>query len=94
MFENNLNVFNLWLFLGSMNNKAEEAIAKVKGPCVILAGAGTGKTHAIVEKIKYLIKNKIYNPERIVCITFSNEAANSLLARVQKSLDIGALKTL
>ena len=65
------------------------AIEKVKGPCVILAGAGTGKTYTIVEKIKHLIRNKVYRPEKIVCITFSNEAANSLLARVQKALGQG-----
>ena len=35
--------------------KQEEAIRKTNGPCVILAGAGTGKTYTIVEKIKYLI---------------------------------------
>ncbi len=57
------------------------AIKKVKGPCVILAGAGTGKTYTIVEKIKYLIENNIYSPEKIVCLTFSNEAANSLKER-------------
>lgn len=65
---------------------AQQAIEKINDPCVILAGAGTGKTHTIVEKIKYLIQNKIYSPEKIICITFSNEAANSLFARVQRSL--------
>ncbi len=65
----------------------EETIKKITGPCVILAGAGTGKTYTIVEKIKYLISNKIYSPERIVCITFSNEAANNLLTRVRKALE-------
>ena len=62
-----------------------EAIEKAEGPCVILAGAGTGKTYTIVEKIKHLISEGIYEPERIVCITFSNEAANNLMARVQKA---------
>jgi len=62
------------------------AIKKITGPCIILAGAGTGKTHAIVEKTKYLIENKIYQPEKIVCITFSNEAANSLYARIKSSI--------
>ncbi|MEK6852670.1 MAG: UvrD-helicase domain-containing protein, partial [Nanoarchaeota archaeon] len=52
------------------------------GPCVILAGAGTGKTYALVEKIKYLVQNKHYNPEEIVCLTFSNEAADSLQMRI------------
>jgi len=63
-------------------------IEKKEGPCVILAGAGTGKTHSIIEKIKFLIKNEIYPAEKIVCITFSNEAANNLLSRVQNSLDL------
>jgi DNA helicase II / ATP-dependent DNA helicase PcrA len=65
----------------------KEAIKKAEGPCVILAGAGTGKTYTIVEKIKYLISNGIYSSERIVCITFSNEAANNLLSRVRSVLD-------
>jgi len=67
-------------------NGQEAAILKEKGACIILAGAGTGKTYTIVEKIKYLIKNKIYSPEKVVCITFSNEAANNLIGRVQKAL--------
>ena len=73
-------------------NEFNVAIQKKVGPCVILAGAGTGKTHAIVEKIKYLIEHNLYEPEKIVCITFSNEAANNLLLRVQKSLHLQAGK--
>lgn len=56
-------------------------------PLAILAGAGTGKTHTIVEKLKHLIVNKIYNPERIVCITFSNEAAESISRRVLAAIE-------
>ncbi len=59
-----------------------EAIEKTHGPCIILAGAGTGKTHTIVEKLKHLIQNKIYSPEKIVCLTFSNEAANEMRRRI------------
>ncbi len=68
-----------------MNSKIEESIKNISTPCMILAGAGTGKTHTIVEKIKYLIKEKIYSPEKIVCITFSNEASNNILLRIKKS---------
>ena len=57
-------------------------ITKTNGPCVILAGAGTGKTHSIVEKIKYLIEKKEYLPENIVCLTFSNEAVNTIRQRI------------
>lgn len=65
-----------------MNN----ALDKKEGPCVVLAGAGTGKTHTIVEKIKNLIKGGFYRPEKMVCITFSNEAANSLKTRLLREL--------
>ncbi len=65
----------------------DNPIQKITGPCVILAGAGTGKTYTIVEKIKYFIENKTYKPERIVCITFSNEAANNLILRTDKTLE-------
>lgn len=57
-------------------------IEKTSGPCIILAGAGTGKTYKIIEKIEYLLKNNIYQPEKIVCLTFSNEAANSLRTKI------------
>ena len=65
----------------------KEINEKVAGPCVILAGAGTGKTYAIVEKIRHLIEKKIYQPQKILCITFSNEAVNNLLSRVRAFLD-------
>jgi DNA helicase II / ATP-dependent DNA helicase PcrA len=58
-------------------------IKKVTGPCIILAGAGTGKTTSIAEKIKYLVSEGIYSPEKIVCITFSNEASNNLYSKVR-----------
>lgn len=70
----------------TLTSQQQRAISKTEGPCVVLAGAGTGKTYTIVEKIRYLIEKKIYSPERIVCITFSNEAANSLQNRISKIL--------
>jgi DNA helicase-2/ATP-dependent DNA helicase PcrA len=67
-----------------------DILSEIKNPCIILAGAGTGKTHTIVEKIKNLIKNKKVSPEKLVCLTFSNEAVNNLTARVLR--DIPELK--
>lgn len=66
-----------------------DAISKEKGPCVVFAGAGTGKTYTIVEKVKYLVENKVYDADKIVCLTFSNEAAKNLLVRVRKALGLG-----
>lgn len=57
-------------------------IEKTRGPCIILAGAGTGKTYSIIEKLKHIIKNNIYPTESILCLTFSNEAVNSLRNRI------------
>jgi DNA helicase II / ATP-dependent DNA helicase PcrA len=59
------------------------SVKEISKPCVILAGAGTGKTYTIVEKVKYILENKLFNPEKIVCITFSNEAANNLYTRIK-----------
>jgi len=56
----------------------EKAIAKTTGPCIVLAGAGTGKTYTIIQKIKHIVDDKLYNPEEILCLTFSNEATNHL----------------
>lgn len=64
----------------------DPAITKTKGPSLILAGAGTGKTQVILEKTKYLISQNIAKPEKIVLITFSNEAANSIQMRITRSL--------
>jgi superfamily I DNA/RNA helicase/RecB family exonuclease len=83
----------LYILLKKVNNrtfnqefinpiKMHESIEKITGPLAILAGAGTGKTYIIVEKVKYLLQKKIYAPERIVCLTFSNEAVNTLRKRI------------
>src|SRR3989344_372505 len=72
----------------------QKALEKNDGPCVILAGAGTGKTYTIVEKVKKLIAEGFCKPEEIVCITFSNEAANSLKSRIQKELNINSLPSI
>ncbi|MEK6928950.1 MAG: ATP-dependent DNA helicase [Nanoarchaeota archaeon] len=66
----------------------QTAIERTNGPCIVLAGAGTGKTKLIVDKIKYIIENKIYPPEKIVCLTFSNEAADNILKRVRKDVQL------
>ena len=66
----------------SKNIEQENAIKKIKGPCIILAGAGTGKTFTIRQKIKYIVDNNLYKPEEILCLTFSNEATNNLKKKV------------
>ncbi len=68
---------------------SEEKIApikKTKGPCLILAGAGTGKTKTITGKIAYLIKKIGIKEDRILCLTFSNSAAGNLKEKVSQIL--------
>jgi len=65
---------------------ANNPIQKTTGPCIILAGAGTGKTYTSIEKIKYLVQNNHYKPSEILCLTFSNEATNELKNRLSQSL--------
>ncbi len=60
----------------------ENYVTKTTGPCVILAGAGTGKTYSIIEKVKYLLQKKIFPADKIVCLTFSNEAVNTIRERM------------
>ncbi len=63
----------------SMNSEQREAV-KAEGPCFVIAGAGTGKTKTIVEKIAHLISKGV-SPESILALTFSNEAAAQLKER-------------
>lgn len=64
----------------------ESYVSNTLGPCIILAGAGTGKTHSIIEKLKYIINKKVYSIDRVVCLTFSNEAVNTLRQRIMPFL--------
>ena len=61
------------------------AIEKLNGPCLVKAGAGTGKTMTIVKKVVKLIESGI-NPSEILCLTFSNEATNYLIKKVDEQL--------
>ncbi len=72
-----------------LNQAQLEAINYVDGPLLIVAGAGTGKTTVITEKISYLVKNKLAKPEEILAVTFTDKAAEEMEARVDKLLDIG-----
>ncbi len=65
-------------------------IKKTKGPCLVLAGAGTGKTMTIVAKIAYLINNGVAE-DRIICLTFSNNAATSLKEKVNELMGYESL---
>jgi DNA helicase-2/ATP-dependent DNA helicase PcrA len=70
----------------SPNPKQKEAIEHVSGPMLVLAGAGTGKTTVLVERIARLIEQGHAQPDEILAITFTDNAADELKERVEKRL--------
>jgi len=75
------------------NSKQKQAIEYHQGPLLIIAGAGTGKTFTLVEKIKYLIEKKLAKPEEIVALTFTEKAAREMEERVDIALPYGCFQT-
>lgn len=71
------------------NTNQTQAIAHDSGPLLIVAGAGTGKTTTLVEKIKHLILEKNVKPEEILCLTFTEKSAHEMEERVDVALPYG-----
>ncbi|MBA6294230.1 DNA helicase Rep [Colwellia sp. MB3u-70] len=70
-----------------LNPGQNEAKKYVEGPCLVLAGAGSGKTGVICQKIAYLIQNCGYKAKHIAAVTFTNKAAREMKERVVKMMD-------
>ena len=68
------------------NIKQQECIDSINGKYLVLAGPGTGKTFTIIQRIKSMIQRGI-NPSKILCLTFSDAAANEMRMRLEKELD-------
>lgn len=72
--------------IDGLNDKQKEAVLATEGPCLIIAGAGSGKTKVLTHKIAYLIKEKNVLPWNILAITFTNKAANEMKTRTEELL--------
>src|ERR1035437_1206114 len=67
----------------------QQAVKHGIGPLLIIAGAGTGKTTVITERIKYLVLKKKIEPSRILALTFTEKAAKEMEERIDKAMPYG-----
>lgn len=72
-----------------LNETQFKAIKHEKGPLLVVAGAGTGKTRVITERIKYLIEHKSVKPSEILALTFTDKAAGEMVERTGDVMPLG-----
>lgn len=75
--------------LSQLNPEQKQAVTHDQGPLLIIAGAGTGKTTVITQKIAWLIQGQKAKPEEILAVTFTEKAAGEMEERVDKLLPYG-----
>ncbi len=74
-------------YLDKLNDKQKQAILNFDGPCLIVAGAGSGKTKVLTTRVIHIIKEKKAWPNQILCVTFTNKAAREMQNRIASFLN-------
>lgn len=75
--------------LTGLTDEQHAAVTHTDGPCLVVAGAGTGKTRVLTHRLAYLVQQAVARPDEIVALTFTEKAATEMAERVDSLLPLG-----